>query len=242
MAVRFSTGLRDKMYGNERVSIHFAIVKDTISFDSGSSEIRDSGNGFLSSGALVGDKVYARGTANNNTEFTITAATEGVLTVTPAPTTEAAGTVFALVAGTGGSLRDIMRNGVLRGYSGSQPTNADSAITTTKLLEFTVDGGAFVHGSADNGINFDESSLATLSKAANETWKATGLANGTWGFVRICANPEDDGSESTTLPRIDMSVGTVSGVDMLVATTTITTGKIHYINDGSFTFPYQYGA
>ncbi len=241
MTVRVSTGLRDKMLGSGRATLHGIMVANTISFDNASGEIRDSGSGLLTSGFLVGDVVYARGTSSNNAEFTVTAAVAGVLTVTPAPTDEAAGTIFALIAGSGGQFRDVMRNGVLRGYSGSQPTNADAAASGTLLLEITESGGVFVHGEAANGINWDTASAGTISKAVAETWKASGLATGTLGYIRICGNPADTGASSTVLPRVDMSVGTTSGADMLVATTAIVAGKIYYLNDGVFTFPYQYG-
>lgn len=243
MAIRFSTGLRDKLYGTGRATVHFAMAANTISFDNASGEIRDSGSDFLTNGALVGDLVYAIGTSlNSATPFTVTSAAAGVLVVTPAPTDEAAGTIFALVAASGGCLRDIFRNCVIREYTGSQPANADAAVgTATLLTEYTNNGGTFAHGAAANGLNFDVSSGGVISLAAAETPKGTALANGTAGWLRICANPTDNGLLSTTLPRIDMSVGTVSGVDALVATTARTIGKAYYINSGSFTFPYQYG-
>lgn len=241
MTIRFSTGLRDGMYGTGRATVHASKAAATISFDNASGEIRDSGNGLLTAGFLVGDKVYAFGTSSNNTTFTVTTALAGALTVTPAPTDEAAGTVFALVAASGGCLRDIMRNHVMREYSGAQPATADAAATGTLLVEYTDNAGAFVHGAAANGLNFDVSSGGVIATAAADTPKGLGLANGTAGWLRICANPSDSGALSTTLPRIDMSVGTTSGADAIVATTTVVTGKTYYLNSGSFTFPYQYG-
>jgi len=242
MAIRFSTSLRTKMYGSDRALVHAALAGNNISFDNASGEIRHAGNGLLTAGFLVGDKVRAFGTANNNTTFTVTAALAGALTVTPAPTTEAAGTIFALAAATGGSLRDVMRNFVMREYSGSQPASPDNAVgTATLLVEYTNNGGTFAHGAAANGLNFDAASANVIATAAGETPKGTGLANGTAGWIRLCANPADNGLASTTLDRIDMTVGTTSGVDALVATTAIQLGKVYYLNSGSFTFPLQYG-
>lgn len=238
MTVRFSTGLRDKMYGDDRVTIHGFMVASTISFDNASGEIRDSGNALLTRGFLVGDKVYALGTTSNNTSFTVTAALAGALTVTPAPTDEVAGTVFALAAGSGGALRDVMRNCVLRGYTGSQPATADTAVgTATLLYEITNNGGTFAHGAAANGLNFEKSSGAVIAfPGSTEVGKGTGLANGTLGWFRFCGNPTDSGLASTTLPRIDMSTN-----DVTLGTTAVTVAKVYYINSGSFTFPYQYG-
>jgi hypothetical protein len=217
----------------------------TISFDNASSEIRDSGSALISTlKAQVGDVIYCKGTADNDTSFTVTAALAGALTVTPAPTDEIAGTVFALANGLGGSMRDVFRNGVLRFYSGTQVATADTAVgTATLLLEMTESGGTFVAGSPDNGINLGVPASGSISKLATETWKATGLATGTMGWCRFCGNAADSGLASTTLPRIDMSVGgTSSGADCLVATTAIVVAKVYYANDMTLNFPYQYGA
>jgi hypothetical protein len=231
------------MYGNSRATIQASMAAATISFDNATSAINDSGSGLITAGFLVGDLVTAFGTTSNNTTFTVTAAVAGALTVTPAPVTEAAGTIKAIVAAAGGQLRDVFRNCVIREYSGSQPANADTTVgTATLLCEYTNNGGAFAHGAAANGLNFDESSGGVIALAATETPKATALATGTAGWIRICANPTDNGLASTTLPRIDMAVGTTSGSDALVATTARTVSKSYYINSGTFTFPYQYGA
>ena len=101
----------------------------------------------------------------------------------------------------------------------------------------TDDGGAFVHGAPANGLNFQESSDGVIAfPGSGEVGKATGLTNGTLGWFRFCANPDDTGLASTTLPRIDMSIA-----DATLGTTAVVVDKIYYINSGSFTFPYQYG-
>jgi hypothetical protein len=231
------------MNGNSRATVHASKAASTISFDNSTAQIRDSGNGLLTAGFLVGDKVYAFGTATNNTSFTVTVAAAGALTVTPAPTTEAAGTIFAIVAASGGQLRDVMRNCVCRAYSGSQPATADTAVgTATLLVEYSEDGGTFAHGSAANGLNFDASASGVISfPASTETAKGTGIAAGTIGWMRICGNPTDNGLVSTTLPRIDMAVSSSSGSDAEGATA-IEVGKNYYLNTSTITFPYQAGA
>lgn len=118
---------------------------------------------------------------------------------------------------------EAFTNGVLRIYSGVQPSDADSAITGTLLLEVTVDGLAFAHGVATNGLNFDVPVAGVLSKAAAEAWKGDGVAKGTAGWGRLSANPLDDGTVSTTLPRIDMSVAKTGG-DLNVSNTGIAIG------------------
>lgn len=108
-------------------------------------------------------------------------------------------------------IKEAMTDGVIRIYSGAQPATADSAVTGTLLLEVTVNGGAFAHGSPTNGLEFDAPAAGVLGKASAETWRGTGLANGTAGWFRFCANPTDSGGISTTLARIDGSVARTGG-------------------------------
>ena len=175
--------------------------------------------------------------------FKVTAALAGALTVTPAPTTEAAGTSFSLAAAQGkdnGGFKDVFRNGVLRIYSGSQPADPDDAASGTLLLEVTVDGGTFAHGDDANALNWADAVLGVIQKEGGDTWKAAGLADGTAGWFRFCANPTDAGGSSTSLARVDGSVGT-SGADLLLVSTAIVTSDIYYINSAQFTLPMQYG-
>lgn len=120
-------------------------------------------------------------------------------------------------------IKEAMADGVIRIYSGAQPLSADSAATGTLLLEVTVDAGAFTHGSPDNGLEFDAPSEGVLSKAAAENWRGTGLATGVAGWFRFCANPLDSGGASTTLARIDGSVGR-SGADLNLSNINIAAG------------------
>lgn len=246
MALRISTAISNAMTGIGRASIVGKLSANTISFDNASKEIRDSGNGFLTAGFLAGDQVTPFGTSNNNTEFDIVSAAAGVLVTEVAPTTEAAGTIFSLAAAQGvtnGGVRDLLRNGVLRVYSGSQPTTPDDAVAGTLLLEVTVDGETFVHGSAANGLNWADAVDRVMSKAAAETWKAAGEVNGTAAWFRFSGNPADTGLEDTTkvLMRIDGTVG-MNNADLLLVSTAIVLDDVYYINSAAFTMPMQYGA
>lgn len=117
-------------------------------------------------------------------------------------------------------LRGIFKDGVINIYTGTQPSLADNAATGTLLATVTVDAGAFTDGVATNGLEFDAPVGAVLSKAAAENWQYKGIAAGTAGWFRFRGNATDDGSLSTTLPRIDGSIGTVSG-DLLLSNTAI---------------------
>lgn len=134
------------------------------------------------------------------------------------------------------SLKDAFQNGVLRIYSGAQPASPDNAVTGTLLMEITVDAGAFTHGVGTNGLNFDAPVSGVLSKAAAETWRGNGVAAGTAGWARLSGNPLDDGTSSTTLPRIDMSVAR-SGADLNLSTTAIAIGAPTTIDTFALTMP-----
>ena len=120
-------------------------------------------------------------------------------------------------------LRGIFTNGVIKLYTGAQPATADDAPTGTLLGDITVNGGAFTEGSATNGLNFGAPSGKTISKASGETWKFTGSAAGTIGWFRFQANAVDNDSSSTSLSRIDGSVGITSG-DMRLTSVTSAIG------------------
>jgi hypothetical protein len=107
-------------------------------------------------------------------------------------------------------LKGLMKNGVIRVYTGAQPTSADAATTGTLLGSVTKDGAAFTEGSAGNGLQLLAPSGRTVSKSA-DVWKYTGVAAGTMGWFRFQANAVDDDTSSTTLVRIDGSVGITSG-------------------------------
>lgn len=131
-------------------------------------------------------------------------------------------------------IKEAMADGVIRIYSGAQPASADNAVTGTLLLEVTVNGGAFAHGTATNGLEFDAPASGILAKAAAEAWRGTGLADGVAGWFRFCANPVDTGGSSTTLARIDGSVGR-SAADLNLSNVNIETGVPNTIDVFSIT-------
>ncbi|UCD23235.1 MAG: hypothetical protein JSW51_09255 [Gemmatimonadota bacterium] len=113
-----------------------------------------------------------------------------------------------------GDFGTIFTNGVIYIYSGSQPAAADNAVSGTLLAKVTLNGGAFAFGSPTNGLNFEATATdGTLPKAAAETWQWVGEAAGTAGWFRLMGNPVDNLGASTTLPRMDGSIGTF-GADL----------------------------
>jgi hypothetical protein len=120
-------------------------------------------------------------------------------------------------------LRGLFKDGVIRVYSGAQPVSANAAPTGTLLGSITKDGGAFVEGTATNGLQFAAPSGRTISKST-DVWKFTGIAAGTMGWGRFQANAVDDDSVSTTLDRIDFTIGITSG-EMRITSVTSAIGS-----------------
>lgn len=137
------------------------------------------------------------------------------------------------------SVKTIFSNGVIAVYTGAQPATADAAATGTLLGYITLNGDPFTPGSPANGLNFAAAAAGgVLSKAAAENWRLKGSAAGTAGWGRLMGNALDDGSASTTLPRIDFSIGT-SGADMNLSNTTIAVGSITTIDQFDYSIPAQ---
>lgn len=108
-------------------------------------------------------------------------------------------------------------------YSGNQPLSADDPPNGVLLARVTLDAGAFNEGVATNGLNFADPVATVLSKEPAEGWKYVGIAAGTIRWFRLRANAVDNGLASTTLIRLDGSVGTLSG-DMRVSAIAIDVG------------------
>ena len=255
MTLRLSTGLRNKMLGMQG-EVAAQIAEDTYTsnlafVDGGGSDdtITDDGSNFITAGFAPGQLIFVYGatTAGNNTAFASGVALTGVAAGTlsfatgTVNTAEAFAATTRIVACKGGSIRDVMMDGVLRIYSGSQPATADTAVAGTLLLEISVSAGAFVAGAFDNGLEFGDAASGAIAKASAETWQDTGIASGTAGWFRFVGNATDAGAASTTLPRIDGSVGT-SGADLNMSSTSITSGATYTIDTFQLTLPAYYGA
>lgn len=244
MTLKFSTGFRNDMLGKKPTVL--LMNGTTISFDSASKEIRDSGTGFLTKGFAPGDMLVITGSAGNSTDsagIPITTVTAGAMVTTETIVTEAAGPAIALAAGHGGSLRDILKDGVIEIRTLAQPAGADSATTGTLLGTITLDGGAVTPGAFANGLEFDDAADAMIDKPSGSTWKFTAVATGTAGHFRHKGNAEDTDAISTTLPRMDGSIGLFgSSADMKMTTVSIETGKTYTVDEYSLVMPEYYGA
>lgn len=126
--------------------------------------------------------------------------------------------------------------GVMHIYSGPQPATADSPVTGTLLGIVTKDGAAFVAGSPTNGLSFDDPVAGIVAKQPADAWRFTGLAIGTAGYFRLIGNAADAGGSSTTLPRLDGSIGTSSG-DLKLSNTSVVVGSPNTIDVFQYEFP-----
>ena len=135
------------------------------------------------------------------------------------------------------SFQDLMANGVLYLYTGAQP-DPDAAATGTLLSKITVASGAFAHGTATNGLNFGAAAAASIAKSTSEVWSGVGIASGTAGWFRFCANGTDSEptDADTTRKSFDGAVAT-SGAQLNMASTTITAGATNTIDTFVFNLP-----
>lgn len=131
-----------------------------------------------------------------------------------------------------------LNGGVIEVYTGPQPLTADAAPTGTLLGRVTLNGGAWNAGTAANGLALDAAAAGGVAKPTAAVWKMTGLAAGNAGWFRFRGNAVDDGSVSTTLPRIDGAIAVGSG-DAKFSTVAITVGQPVTVDVFSFQIPAQ---
>ena len=141
---------------------------------------------------------------------------------------------LAGTTGFGSSFAD----GVIYIYSGPQPLSADNAVSGTLLGIVSQDGLPFTFGSTTNGLNFDAPVAGVVQKAVADVWKFDGIAAGTAGWFRLMANAVDNLGSSTTLVRMDGSVGT-SGADLNLSQISVAIGAPNTIDVFQFTVPAQ---
>ena len=132
-------------------------------------------------------------------------------------------------------MRELLLNGIIHIYSGSQPADADSDETGTKLLEVTVGSGAFTPGSPGNGLEIDAPISGKIGIKADETWSGVGLAEGTAGWFRFYDNKEQTGTLGSAV-RLDGSCG-VSGAQLNMSSTSVTVGATTTVDSFDTTQP-----
>ena len=109
------------------------------------------------------------------------------------------------------NLKTAYADGILKAYSGSQPSSPDAAVTGTFLGNVTLAGAAFTPGAPTGGLEWAAPILNVIDKASAEEWKFTCATAGTVGYLRFVGNAADAGTLSTTLRRMDFSVTLTGG-------------------------------
>lgn len=116
-----------------------------------------------------------------------------------------------------GSFRSLMNGCFLRIYAGPVPASADDAIGSATLL-CTVS-----NNSSATGLTFDSTAVGgVLSKTPAEVWSGNNVAGGTATFYRL-ETPADDQDASSTLPRVQGTVGLL-GADLNLSSVALTNG------------------
>lgn len=136
-----------------------------------------------------------------------------------------------LDGGSGGGFKGALNLGFIAIMTGSQPTSANSAATGTLLGTVSVNGGG-------TGLTFDAAVGGVLAKAAAETWRFTGLTEGTAGWFRFYAPGDTITNSSTTAARLDGAIGT-SGAEINLTNLAIVTGQVNTVDAFTITQPAQ---
>lgn len=195
---------------------------------------------YSSSGGSVDDVTLAGldilgGAVSYDTSLTVTAAAVALkINRNPKNTLVVAtssGAVLTLTARPG--LGTLLNSATLS----SGTTTMSSTITSTSFGSGT--GGGTAGVSAVNGLTMDYNAAAgVMTKNASETWSGVAVADGTAGWFRYCGSVADAQSldSSAVYPRMDGSIA-VTGADMSMSSTVITTSATQTIDSFSFTVP-----
>ncbi len=124
------------------------------------------------------------------------------------------------------SLKDILAGGVIKVFTGTQPSSADDEESGTHLLTLTVDGETVTSGDPTNGLNLGDASEGKIQKASGETWKGENLESGTAGWFRWYpndfANHEGEDMDETKI-RLDGRCASTGG-ELNFTSTSLTQG------------------
>jgi hypothetical protein len=93
----------------------------------------------------------------------------------------------------------------------------------------------WVAATSGNGLRLLESSGGAITKTA-DVWSGLAVLTGTAGWFRLSEFADVPGNDSTTLARLDGSVGT-SGADLIVGSSAIQINSTFTIDTATFTMP-----
>ncbi|MGH8562707.1 MAG: hypothetical protein ACREXW_00950 [Gammaproteobacteria bacterium] len=133
-----------------------------------------------------------------------------------------------------GAFRTVFNLSFIDIWSGSRPATPDEAIPTSSVKLCTI-----TNNSTATGLTFEAAAVAgEILKKASETWSGTILADGIAGFFRLRENSDAGTAATTTLARIDGTVGT-SGADLNLSSTTLVAAAPLTVPTGKFKMPKE---
>lgn len=128
------------------------------------------------------------------------------------------------------AIKNELDGGFFKIYGGTIPDTANTAIGGATLL------CTLSINSTGVGINFDTAPVGdVISKAPGEIWSGTNVASGTATFYRHVA-AADDGTLSTSAPRLQGTVGVV-GADANLSSVALVNGATQTLAYYSVTLP-----
>ena len=137
----------------------------------------------------------------------------------------------AMLGGTGG-IKDLMTNGVMDIFTGSQPVSADYVETGVKLVRISSTSGT---GVAD-GLKFGTAAAGVLP-IGTPAWTGPVLAAGVAGWFRFYGSGGISGTNGTAL-RFDGAVG-IAGAELDLTHTNLALNSLLTITAANITQPAE---
>lgn len=166
------------------------------------------------------------GTSDHNGLFTISNRLTNTFEIIDTFVTSAGQTGTWTV--TGRNIQDLLSLGEIKIYSGAAPADADTAVAGTLLV--TIDNGGV-------GILLGEPTAGVIGIKSGETWSGVAVAAGAASYFRYVIKGIDTGASSTTEIRLQGSVGTSAGSDLVIPSTTISIGATQTVDQFDLTTP-----
>jgi len=132
------------------------------------------------------------------------------------------------------SFKDALDDGVMRLYAGTVPATADASVGAATLLCEITDNDQGL--GAGQGIDFETNAVdGVLTKETSQIWSGTNVDSGTATFFRV-ETQADDGSMSTTNPRVQGTIST-AGADLNLSDPDLVDTELQTIDYFSIAIP-----
>lgn len=235
MALQLSTLLRNALL-SQKVATANGGVGSACTASSSPNTASITGSGFVTAGFMAGDTIFLNSVTVtvNHLILTIYSVTDTTIVVCEASVVSSETAVNAVTKLNGGGFRDIMKTGVIRIYTGTQPLTADLTESGTLLVKITLAGGAHNTTTGINGLMFEEASAAgVLLKETNQVWSGVAGNTGTAGWFRFYSKADTTGGSGVNFD----GVAAMSGGQLTMATTSVVSGATQTIDSFSVTLP-----